>query len=193
MAASARSTRSSSRPARGQGGWPARSAIACCWKASVATTPPCPSPGVQLRAEVIFGERKFVATPLAMGLRIGGAAEFAGLEAPPNYARCDALLSLAALYLPGLRAEGRTRWMGHRPTTPDSLPVIGRSPRRRDVLYAFGHGHIGLTARADDGPSDRRSGRRSAIPARPRAVLDRTVRLSGLPLTQREPPCVSAG
>ena len=103
------------------------------------------SPGVQLRAEVIFGERKFVATPLAVGLRIGGAAEFAGLEAPPNYARCDALLSLAALYLPGLRAEGRTRWMGHRPTTPDSLPVIGRSPRRHDVLYAFGHGHIGLT------------------------------------------------
>jgi D-amino-acid dehydrogenase len=102
-------------------------------------------PGVQLRSEVIFGERKFVATPLAMGLRIGGAAEFAGLEAPPNYARCDALLALAALYLPGLRAEGRTRWMGHRPTTPDSLPVIGRSPSRPDVLYAFGHGHVGLT------------------------------------------------
>ena len=55
------------------------------------------------------------------------------------------LLALAARYLPGLRAEGGTRWMGHRPTTPDSLPVIGRSPRRRDVLYAFGHGHTGLT------------------------------------------------
>ena len=104
-----------------------------------------PAPGVELRAEVIFGERKFVATPLAMGLRIGGAAEFAGLEAPPEPARCDALLALAKLYLPGLRAEGGTRWMGHRPTTPDSLPVIGRSPRRRDVLYAFGHGHTGLT------------------------------------------------
>ena len=104
-----------------------------------------PNPGVQLRAEVIFGERKFVATPLAMGLRIGGAAEFAGLETPANYARCDALLALAGLYLPGLRTEGGTRWMGHRPTTPDSLPVIGRSPGRRDVLYAFGHGHTGLT------------------------------------------------
>ena len=104
-----------------------------------------PDPGIQLRAEVIFAERKFVATPLAPGLRIGGAAEFAGLEAPPNYARCDALLSLAARYLPGLRADGGTQWMGHRPTTPDSLPVIGRSPRRRDVFYAFGHGHTGLT------------------------------------------------
>jgi D-amino-acid dehydrogenase len=55
------------------------------------------------------------------------------------------LLALAGLYLPGLRTEGGTRWMGHRPTTPDSLPVIGRSPGRRDVLYAFGHGHTGLT------------------------------------------------
>ena len=41
---SCRSTCSSSRPARGRGGSPARSAIACCWKASVATTPPFPSP-----------------------------------------------------------------------------------------------------------------------------------------------------
>jgi D-amino-acid dehydrogenase len=101
-----------------------------------------PEPGIRLRAKVIFAERKFVATPLAPGLRIGGAAEFAGLQAPPNFARCDALSSLAALYLPGLRADGGTQWMGHRPTTPDSLPVIGRSPRRRDVFYAFGHSHI---------------------------------------------------
>jgi len=38
-----------------------------------------------------------------------------------------------------------SRWMGARPSTPDSLPVIGRSRRHRNVLYAFGHGHLGLT------------------------------------------------
>ena len=27
----------------------------------------------------------------------------------------------------------------------DSLPVIGPSPRHRNVFYAFGHGHYGLT------------------------------------------------
>ena len=35
--------------------------------------------------------------------------------------------------------------MGSRPSTPDSLPVIGRASRARNVVYAFGHGHTGLT------------------------------------------------
>jgi D-amino-acid dehydrogenase len=104
-----------------------------------------PDPGVRLNAEVVFAEKKFVATPLSIGLRIGGAAEFAGLEAPPNFARSDALVKLAARYFPGLKSKGGRKWMGHRPTTPDSLPVIGRSPRRPNVVYAFGHAHTGLT------------------------------------------------
>jgi D-amino-acid dehydrogenase len=110
-----------------------------------------PAPGVALSREIIFAERKFVATPLAMGLRIGGAAEFAGLEARPNYARAGALLSLAKLYLPGLRPEGGAAWMGHRPATPDSLPILGRSARRANVFYACGHGHLGLTQAATTG------------------------------------------
>lgn len=104
-----------------------------------------PASGVDLSREVIFGERQFVATPLSIGLRIGGAAEFAGLDAPANYRRSKTLVELARLYFPDLCTEGGTQWMGHRPTTPDSLPVIGRSPRRNDIVYAFGHGHTGLT------------------------------------------------
>ena len=38
--------------------------------------------------------------------------------------------------------------MGYRPSTPDSLPVIGRSPHCNQVFYAFGHGHLGLTMSA---------------------------------------------
>lgn len=101
-----------------------------------------------LSREVIFAERMFVATPLAVGLRIGGAAEFAGLDAPANYRRSDALLQLARRYLPGLDEGGARQWMGNRPTTPDSLPVIGMSSRSNRILYAFGHGHLGLTQSA---------------------------------------------
>jgi D-amino-acid dehydrogenase len=104
-----------------------------------------------LNREVIFAERKFVATPLAIGLRIGGAAEFAGLDAPPNYRRSDALLELARRYLPGMDERDARRWMGHRPSTPDSLPVIGPSPASDRLLYAFGHGHLGLTQAATTG------------------------------------------
>jgi D-amino-acid dehydrogenase len=110
-----------------------------------------PAPGVTLGQEVIFAERKFTATPLSCGLRIGGAAEFAGLSAPPNYRRSRALLTLARRYLPGLDSTGGTEWMGHRPATPDGLPVIGPSPRHPALFYAFGHGHVGLTQSATTG------------------------------------------
>jgi D-amino-acid dehydrogenase len=110
-----------------------------------------PHSATTLTREVIFAERKFVATPLAIGLRIGGAAEFAGLEAPANYKRSDALLRLARRYLPKLDERDAKQWMGQRPTTPDSLPVIGSSPKNARVLYAFGHGHLGLTQSAVTG------------------------------------------
>jgi D-amino-acid dehydrogenase len=110
-----------------------------------------PTPGIALSREVIFAERKFVATPLDIGLRIGGAAEFAGLSAPPNYQRSAALLKLGRRYLPDLDETGAVQWMGHRPATPDSLPVIGPSRRVPSVLYAFGHGHLGLTQAATTG------------------------------------------
>jgi D-amino-acid dehydrogenase len=108
-------------------------------------------PGVTLSREVIFAERKFVATPLTCGLRIGGAAEFGGLDAVANYKRSETLARLASIYLPALRTEGGIHWAGHRPATPDSLPVIGRSVRHANVYYAFGHGHLGLTQAATTG------------------------------------------
>ncbi|RWK69587.1 MAG: FAD-binding oxidoreductase [Mesorhizobium sp.] len=103
------------------------------------------SPGVALEREVIFADRKFVATPLSIGLRIGGAAEFGGLKAAPNFNRSKALVTLTKLYLPGMKEEGGVEWSGHRPATPDSLPVIGRSGPTAHIIYAFGHGHLGLT------------------------------------------------
>ncbi|MCR4538851.1 FAD-binding oxidoreductase [Pseudomonas sp. 18.1.10] len=109
------------------------------------------APGVALSREVIFAERHFVATPLSCGLRVGGAAEFGGLNAVANFKRSHALARLAAHYLPGLRTECGTCWAGHRPATPDSLPVIGPSPRNPAVIYAFGHGHLGLTQGATTG------------------------------------------
>ncbi len=108
-------------------------------------------PGIQFTREIIFGERKFVMTPMNMGLRIGGAAEFAAPDSPPNFKRSKALLKLAKSYFPALNTADGSEWMGNRPSTPDSLPVIGRSPTHANILYAFGHGHLGLTLGATTG------------------------------------------
>jgi D-amino-acid dehydrogenase len=93
---------------------------------------------------------KFVATPMDTGLRFAGTVEFAGLAAPPDWRRARILLAQGRKMLPGLAAshpeERISVWMGHRPSLPDSLPVLGTSRATPDVIYAFGHGHVGMTA-----------------------------------------------
>jgi D-amino-acid dehydrogenase len=107
-----------------------------------------PPGAFDLRRQLTFPDHGFVMTPIAGGVRVGGAVELAGLHAPPNFARADALLAKAQRFVPGLRSTGGTQWMGFRPSLPDSLPVIGPAPREPRVIYAFGHGHLGLTQSA---------------------------------------------
>jgi D-amino-acid dehydrogenase len=127
------------------------------------------SPSVVPRAPVASAERKYFVTPMEEGLRIAGTVELAGLDAPPNYARADALLVQARRLLPGLDGTAVSRWMGHRPSLPDSLPVIGRALRASNVWLAFGHGHVGLTAAAPTGEiiADLIAGRTPFLDIRP--------------------------
>ena len=107
-------------------------------------------PEAMPRVPTTDADYKFVATPMADGLRLAGTVELAGLKAPPNWERSRILLKRAARLCPKLSAaypEHRmSMWMGHRPSLPDSLPILGPSRRSADVLYAFGHGHVGMTA-----------------------------------------------
>jgi len=107
-----------------------------------------PAGAFALRRQLTFGGHGFVVTPIGGGVRVGGAVELGGLNAAPNYQRADAMLAKAKRFLPTLRTAGGTRWMGFRPSLPDSLPVIGRAPADARVIYAFGHGHLGLTQAA---------------------------------------------
>ena len=110
-----------------------------------------PNPGVRLTRPVCPAESSFLMTPMTEGLRIGGAVELAGLDAPPNFARARALLELGRKALPDLDTSGGREWMGFRPSMPDSMPVISLSPRHANVALAFGHGHLGLTEAAVTG------------------------------------------
>ena len=110
-----------------------------------------PPGAFDLRRQLTFGGHGFVVTPLSTGIRVGGAVELGGLKLPPNFRRSEAMLNKAAAFLPGLRTGGGAQWMGFRPSIPDSLPVIGPSRASRHIVYAFGHGHLGLTQSAATG------------------------------------------
>ena len=102
-------------------------------------------PGVELGRSIAFSDFGVVATPLDGGFRFGGWDELGGLKAPPNPSLHSRIRALARRFFPGLRTDVRSDWMGHRPSLPDGLPVIGWASGSRRVLYAFGHGHYGLT------------------------------------------------
>lgn len=128
-----------------------------------------PNAGVMPRNPIMSAAHKFVATPMECGLRFAGTAEFAALDAPPNMARARKLLRLGAELIPGIDTGGHTEWMGQRPSLPDSLPVIGRSPERGNVYFAFGHHHLGLTGAPKTGEmiADLVAGRRPNVDMAP--------------------------
>ncbi len=108
-----------------------------------------PPGAFDLRTHLAFGGHGFVVSRINGGVRVGGAVELGGLKLPPNFKRSEVLLRKAARFMPGLKTEHGKQWMGFRPSLPDSLPVIGPSPRLpNNIFYAFGHGHLGLTQAA---------------------------------------------
>ncbi len=94
---------------------------------------------------LVFSDHGFVVVPLSDGIRVGGASEIAKLDREANYQRCKAMMLKAKKLLPDLGTEDGVEWMGARPAIPDTLPVIGFSSASPNIIYAFGHGHLGLT------------------------------------------------
>ncbi len=108
-------------------------------------------PGLELPLPVHVSDAKVFVTPMEMGVRVAGQAEFSGIYAEPNYQRAEVLETHMKRMFPNARATDSTRWMGRRPSMPDSLPVIGPSVKQKNVYYAFGHGHLGLCGGAPTG------------------------------------------
>lgn len=93
---------------------------------------------------IVFEDRSMIVTRYADTVQAASFVEFGAVDAAPDPRKWDRLAQhVAALGLP--IAAPFTRWMGARPTLPDYLPAIGRSARIGNLLYAFGHQHLGLT------------------------------------------------
>jgi D-amino-acid dehydrogenase len=107
------------------------------------------------RTSVMASDAKMVVNWTDKGLRAAGQVEIAGLEAAPNWKRAEILRDHLIGMFPKLPKDlpaARIRtWLGHRPSMPDGRPCIGYSRASRAVVYAFGHGHIGLVSSARTG------------------------------------------
>lgn len=102
-----------------------------------------PHESKRLQTPVTSLDRCFVMTPMQEGLRLAGTVEYAGLDAPANMQRAHILLQHAQPMLKApLDSTNSAAWMGFRPSTADSLPVIDKIER---VFLSFGHQHLGLT------------------------------------------------
>jgi D-hydroxyproline dehydrogenase len=106
--------------------------------------------GPQALPPVAFEDRSVIVTQFAATLRIAGFTEFSQLASAPDGRKWQALANHArALGLP-LQADSDP-WVGARPTLPDYLPAIGHSRAAFNLLYAFGHQHLGVTLAAVTG------------------------------------------
>ena len=83
-------------------------------------------------------------TPLNNRLRAAGTVELGGLHSEISQARIDYIVRDAKRLLPLLQ-DYQNPWLGYRPSMPDCLPVLGRSPKYKNIFYAFGHNHLGWT------------------------------------------------
>ncbi len=110
------------------------------------------NPGIEPRYPISPSDGKMACVMTPHGLRLAGQVELAGLTAEPNWRRAEVLREFARSVFPGLPDDLQVKtWMGHRPSTPDGLPCIGPASGCPDVVLAFGHGHVGLTAGATTG------------------------------------------
>tara|TARA_B110001454_G_scaffold31160_1_gene30439 strand:+ start:4672 stop:5934 length:1263 start_codon:yes stop_codon:yes gene_type:complete len=104
-----------------------------------------PSPNVKNELPLVFADRGVVTTSLSSGFRIGGWAEYSNSKNKANQNHFKSIARISRELFPELNIDNAKYWMGSRPSTPDSVPVISCSQKMDRVFYNCGHGHYGLT------------------------------------------------
>jgi D-amino-acid dehydrogenase len=101
---------------------------------------------IKINHPIMNGYLKLAITPRPTGIRFAGLVEFGSLTSNPNPKAFELLMRNAKSMFPGIKFNTKQEWSGHRPSTVDSLPVIGKSSMNEKIFFGYGHHHIGLTA-----------------------------------------------
>lgn len=117
------------------------------YSATLAVTDAAKAPSVSITDD----EHKMVYSRLGERLRCAGTAELAGWDETLVPARTKAIIRNAEALFPGAGDfTGAELWCGLRPTTPDSVPLIGRT-RMKNLYLNTGHGTLGWTMACGSG------------------------------------------
>ena len=100
---------------------------------------------------MMLTSKKVVITPMDGRIRVAGLVEFAGLKALKRKPPLNLLKNKIKVLFPNLKCKEKIEWLGHRPALVDSLPMLGYLDKNKQILVAFGHQHLGLTAGAKTG------------------------------------------
>jgi D-amino-acid dehydrogenase len=133
---------------------------------SITTSRPRVCPNVPL----IFEEHRVAVTPMHSGYRLGSMMELVGYDTSLRPKRIAYLKQAASHYLDEPIGESvEETWYGWRPMTPDSKPIIGRSPALANVIIAAGHNMLGLSMAPATGllVAEMLDGRQTHIDAQP--------------------------
>ena len=107
---------------------------------TIKTTSPLPSQAL------LLGEKRVAITPLGDRMRITGRLELSRLDTTVGKGKIENITASVCDYLK-IDPEWETldTWAGLRPTTPDGVPIIERSPIVRNLTIAAGHAMLGLS------------------------------------------------
>ena len=98
------------------------------------------------RQALLLGERRVAVTPMGDLLRITGRLELSNVDTTVNPKRIEGIERAVREYIQlDEKLDIKETWAGLRPTTPDGVPIIGRSARYKNLIIATGHAMLGLS------------------------------------------------
>lgn len=95
---------------------------------------------------LVLGERRIAVSPMGRLLRFTGRLEVGNYSMEPNPVWIQRIENSAREYIAlDEKLDIKEKWAGLRPTTPDGMPIIGRSPKHSNLILATGHAMLGLS------------------------------------------------
>jgi D-amino-acid dehydrogenase len=102
-------------------------------------------PGKTLSRPIFDVDSSYVMSPMDMGLRVSSGSNLIYRETHETPRQIEKIIPRVREAFPVADILLDKPWMGRRPSTPDSLPIIGPAPRHGNLWLAFAHAHMGLT------------------------------------------------